>query len=311
MSAQHARFPSEVDPDDWQYYLDIPIQNDLAWLGLINDPPTPSSTASESSLTLPAAEPGLDEVTSSLKYPDIFGLDVPAQANDPTMLATFPGFSDWASLPSFKSFTTESLGLSGLFSSPASISPALMQGCPPSATTSSPILKRKASDASDDSIPPPKRRGRPPKVRFTTNQPATPTLGSRIVDDPASAPRRSGAGKVIPDRFWTADQAQRATGLSREEILSFPTFAGLLAHVKSTQPTHYMSTVELGQKIDEGRNKGAESARRTRDGLKGKIAELEEESRVQREELEELKAFIRDMTTAGLVSVQEAKRLGV
>ncbi|KAI9638241.1 uncharacterized protein MKK02DRAFT_31717 [Dioszegia hungarica] len=189
----------------------------------------------------------------------------------------------------------------------------------------SPSLKRKDSSSSDEPEPasdqPAKRpRGRPPKGRtsgtaspLSTRQSkipspvGTPLIATVSLDDVEEPPKRTASGKpstarpksVVPEKYFKDGSAFAITGMTMEQILSFPTFDELLKQVAVDKRD---GAREFGERIADQRDKAKDAAKKSRDEKRQKIEQLEGQVDGLEDQVAKMRVYLQSLLGSGRVS---------
>jgi len=210
----------------------------------------------------------------------------------------------------------------------------------PAPTAVRPTLKRKDSDSGSDSAPQKRPRGRPPKSRSDSGsvpppvakrpynrQPkmssgqvslsGTPALrAGALADDEdsdaesESAPKLTPSGKtstarpksVVPEKYFKDGSAQAITGMTVEQITSFPTFEELL---KKVAPALQAGAAEFGERIKENRDKAKDAAKKSREERRQKIDSLEATVAQLEGHIQGMQGVFKALVAKGILSTAE------
>lgn len=214
--------------------------------------------------------------------------------------------------------------------SPAASSPAL----------SSMAMKRKASDSSDDMSSAKRSRGRPASSTPVAKRPyrrqsknglslsqlaAAAATGAPIIDekramsptpeveDDDEAPvRLTATGKpstarpkaVVPEKYMKNGEAQAITGMTTEQILSFPNWSTLMECVDEA---HRAGAEVFGKMISENRDKAKWAAKKSRDERKAKVESLEGQVDDLQGKIAEMRGLLLGLVGRGLVSLADVE----
>lgn len=204
-----------------------------------------------------------------------------------------------------------------------------------------PAMKRKVSDVSDDGSVTSKRpRGRPASTAPPAKRPyrrqskpglslsqlaAAATSGSPVVlgdkkeplpESPAPAEekpvRLTSTGKpstarpkaVVPEKYMKNGEAQAITGMTTEQILSFPNWAALMECVDDA---HRAGAEVFGKMITENRDKAKWAAKKSRDERKAKVETLEGQVDELQAKIAEMRGVLLSLVGRGAVSLADVE----
>lgn len=100
---------------------------------------------------------------------------------------------------------------------------------------------------------------------------------------------------VVPVKYLKDKTAQTVTGMTQAQILSYTSYDELLKHVSADK---YEGAKEFGQRLEEGRDKAADAAKRAREEKKARIYELEGE-------VDRLQSVLRRLVESGKVRMED------
>ncbi|KAL7419214.1 hypothetical protein Q5752_006051 [Cryptotrichosporon argae] len=268
---------------------------------------------------------------SQLGLDDLFA-SIPAAQPEPVMpaannsLAQAVANMDWALLTA----------------SPVGVSPLSLSLSPPA---SPPLesLKRKISDASDISVPVKRPRGRPPKSasvigplvsshkrpynrqpRSSLTKTPSPLIAvhDALSDDDLdgsesevdSSVKLTVSGKpstarpksVVPEKYMKNGQAQEITGMTVEQINTFPNWTALMAAVDDA---HRVQTKEFGKMIRDNRRKAKDAAKKSREERKAKVEGLESQIAGLEAKLDVFRVFAQALSARGLQLPKDVEAL--
>lgn len=151
-------------------------------------------------------------------------------------------------------------------------------------------MKRKLSESSVDTTTQPKKRGRPPKnqsLDLAASTVGTPKPKRQSVKPSVAKPKA-----VVPQKFLRDGSAQKATGMTEQQILAYPDFEALLLAVA---PELKSGAAHLGEQIELGRRQAAESAQSNRAAKDAKL-------NAALDEIQRLKAGFLELYQAGHIN---------
>lgn len=205
-----------------------------------------------------------------------------------------------------------------------------------------PAMKRKASDVSDvDSVSSKRPRGRPassaPPAKRPYRRQSKPGLslsqlaaaaasGSPVVLGDKKEPlpaspspaleekpvRLTSTGKpstarpkaVVPEKYMKNGEAQAITGMTTEQILSFPNWAALMECVDDA---HRAGAEVFGKMITENRDKAKWAAKKSRDERKAKVETLESQVDELQSKIAEMRGVLLSLVGRGAVSLADVE----
>lgn len=215
-------------------------------------------------------------------------------------------------------------------------------GWPASAPTAAPAMKRKVSDVSDDGSVSSKRpRGRPASDAAPAKRPyrrqskpglslsqlaAAAASGSPVVVGDKKEPlpqspspaleekpvRLTSTGKpstarpkaVVPEKYMKNGEAQAITGMTTEQILSFPNWGALMECVDEA---HRAGAEVFGKMITENRDKAKWAAKKSRDERKAKVETLEGQVDELQAKIAEMRGVMLSLVGRGAVSLADVE----
>ncbi|EKC97499.1 hypothetical protein A1Q2_08236 [Trichosporon asahii var. asahii CBS 8904] len=210
------------------------------------------------------------------------------------------------------------------------------------AAGAAPAMKRKVSDVSDDGSVSSKRpRGRPASTAPPAKRPyrrqskpglslsqlaAAAASGSPVVVGDKKEPlpqspspaleekpvRLTSTGKpstarpkaVVPEKYMKNGEAQAITGMSTEQILSFPNWAALMECVDDA---HRAGAEVFGKMITENRDKAKWAAKKSRDERKAKVETLEGQVDELQGKIAEMRGLLLSLVGRGAVSLADVE----
>ncbi|EJT48713.1 hypothetical protein A1Q1_02258 [Trichosporon asahii var. asahii CBS 2479] len=195
------------------------------------------------------------------------------------------------------------------------------------AAGAAPAMKRKVSDVSDDGSVSSKRpRGRPASTAPPAKRPyrrqskpglslsqlaAAAASGSPVVvgdkKEPlpqSPSPALEEKPAVVPEKYMKNGEAQAITGMSTEQILSFPNWAALMECVDDA---HRAGAEVFGKMITENRDKAKWAAKKSRDERKAKVETLEGQVDELQGKIAEMRGLLLSLVGRGAVSLADVE----